>query len=198
MSYIAMIRHGPTEWTKEKRLQGRTDVPLSLSGRQRIRSWQLPIWAYEAHWEASPLKRARETARLLKGKSIAIQHCLAEMSWGDWEGHRYEDLKRNGGEAIGHYQTHGPNFRPPGGESPSDVLSRLRPWLVRAASRRRLTLAVAHKTVMNTLLAHATGWDMTGKPPIKIRWGQLIIFQVTSENYIQWVATHTPQIKGPR
>ncbi len=31
---IYIVRHGETVWNKEKRLQGRTDVPLSEYGRE--------------------------------------------------------------------------------------------------------------------------------------------------------------------
>ena len=31
---LYMIRHGQTEWNKEKRLQGRADIPLNAYGIQ--------------------------------------------------------------------------------------------------------------------------------------------------------------------
>lgn len=31
---LYMIRHGQTEWNKEKRLQGRVDIPLNAYGIQ--------------------------------------------------------------------------------------------------------------------------------------------------------------------
>lgn len=31
---LYMIRHGQTEWNKEKRLQGRADIPLNTYGIQ--------------------------------------------------------------------------------------------------------------------------------------------------------------------
>ena len=42
MSRIALIRHGPTGWNQQKRLQGQSDQPLSDEGRARVKTWRLP------------------------------------------------------------------------------------------------------------------------------------------------------------
>ena len=42
MTPLAMIRHGPTAWNEEHRLQGRADVPLSAVGVARVETWVVP------------------------------------------------------------------------------------------------------------------------------------------------------------
>jgi probable phosphoglycerate mutase len=42
MSLVALIRHGPTDWNAERRLQGRSDRPLSAAGRASVCRWRLP------------------------------------------------------------------------------------------------------------------------------------------------------------
>ncbi|HAM46589.1 MAG TPA: histidine phosphatase family protein, partial [Alphaproteobacteria bacterium] len=37
MTLLAFIRHGRTGWNAEKRIQGRTDIPLSDAGRAELR-----------------------------------------------------------------------------------------------------------------------------------------------------------------
>ena len=66
MTSLVVIRHGPTEWNAEGRIQGRSDVPLSAEGRATVSAWRMPagIGGPEWAWLSSPLQRARETAAL--------------------------------------------------------------------------------------------------------------------------------------
>ena len=38
MTALALIRHGPTSWNEEHRLQGQADIPLSADGRAKVRA----------------------------------------------------------------------------------------------------------------------------------------------------------------
>ena len=168
MTSLAIIRHGPTSWNEDKRLQGRADVPLSTKGRAAIAAWRLPFDASGFAWTSSPLCRAVETAEILGARNLVIEPRLTETDWGDWEGRRLAELRRELGEAMAENEARGLDFQPAGGESPRQVQARLRPWLGEVAARGDATIAVAHKGVIRTLLALATGWAMTGEPPVKL------------------------------
>ena len=173
MTSLVIIRHGPTEWNAEKRMQGRSDVPLSEAGRQIVQSWAVPDEFRGYRWISSPLGRAVETARLL-GAEPAVDGRLIEMSWGQWEGRRLPDLLVELGETMQQNQAKGLDFRPDGGESPRDVQSRIAPWLEELDCP---TIAVCHKGVLNALYALATGWDMKDKPADKLRDASAHLFQ---------------------
>lgn len=175
---LALIRHGPTTWTKEKRLQGHTDVPLSAEGREMVSRWRLPPALGEYDWVSSPLSRATETARLLGAPKLAIEPRLMEMSYGAWEGRRLADLRSELGMAMAENEARGLDFRPDGGESPRELQARLSPWLAEVARRRRPVLAVTHHGVIRALLSLATGWDMTGRPPRRLVWSAAQLFVV--------------------
>lgn len=88
MLYI--MRHGKTDWNAERRLQGRTDIPINDEGRlmaEKAREEYRDIHIDVCY--CSPLIRAKETAEiLLEGRDIPIitDERLVEMCFGIYEG----------------------------------------------------------------------------------------------------------------
>ena len=62
MTELALIRHGPTVWNGEGRLQGQTDIPLSDQGRADVRGWRLPAALQGFDMIVSPLPARRSRA----------------------------------------------------------------------------------------------------------------------------------------
>ncbi|GAB4359952.1 MAG: histidine phosphatase family protein [Kiloniellaceae bacterium] len=176
MSRLLLIRHGATAWNEAGRIQGRSDPPLSPAGRAAVAAWTLPPEAARAQWLSSPLARARETAEILSGGAVAQEPRLIETDWGEWEGKTLAALRAELGEAMAANEALGLDFRPPGGESPRDVQQRLRPLLAALAARGGTTVAVTHKGVIRAVYALASGWDLRGAPPAKLRDGCLHTF----------------------
>ena len=78
MTLLALLRHGPTAWTREHRLQGRTDLPLDAAGRATVIGWRLPSELRSFCWLTSPLARCTETTALL-GLHSEIEPRLIEQ-----------------------------------------------------------------------------------------------------------------------
>jgi broad specificity phosphatase PhoE len=112
---------------------------------------------------------------------------LTEMDWGDWEGFGLEELRDRYGEEYARNEALGVDFRPPGGESPRDVQVRVRRWLMSTAADRKSMIAVTHLGVLRAVLAAATGWDMTGKPPVRLQGDALHRFLVDERGIISIV-----------
>ena len=96
---IYIVRHGETEWNKERRLQGSTDIQLSENGRRLA---QLSAEALkDTHFDkifSSPLKRAYETACLFRGShqvDIIRDDRIRELSFGDYEGKNMKEMMNN-------------------------------------------------------------------------------------------------------
>lgn len=96
---IYIIRHGRTLWNKEQRLQGSADIELSDSGRApAIESSQN---MKDIHFDkifSSPLKRAYETACILRGDrelEIITDDRLRELDFGSYEGRTMEELNND-------------------------------------------------------------------------------------------------------
>jgi probable phosphoglycerate mutase len=165
---VLLIRHGPTSWNASGRIQGQTDVGLSPRGRAEVQRWRLPAAWAQARVLSSPLGRARETAVILTGRAPALDPRLSEMSWGRFEGRRLSELRAEAADAMAANEARGLDFRPPGGESPREVCARLQSLLVQLAADPRPVVAVCHKGVMRAALVLATGWDMRGRPPLRL------------------------------
>lgn len=166
MTRVLLLRHATTLWNLERRLQGRTDVPLCAEGRAEVASWRLPKWALRARAWTSPLLRARETAALLGRPEAEVEPRLVEMSWGLWEGRSVRELRRADAERVRALEVLGLDLEPPGGESPRAVAARLAPFLARLAALGGEHLAITHKGVIRAAYAWASGWDMRGEPPV--------------------------------
>lgn len=170
MTRLVVLRHAPTAWNRDKRLQGRTDVALDEEGVAVAARWRIePDWAgYRIL--SSPLGRARMTAAILfPDAEIGVDSRLIEMDFGAWEGKRLAELRADPGGDAAEREDMGLDFRAPGGESPREVQARLRPLLARLVELRRPTVLVTHKAVLRAIYALASGWPMIGKPPVKLR-----------------------------
>ena len=63
---IELIRHGQTDWNRDDRLQGSSDIPLNATGRaQAVETAALLADQGLAAIVSSPLARARDTARII-------------------------------------------------------------------------------------------------------------------------------------
>lgn len=178
MTWIALIRHAPTAWNAERRIQGRANVRLSEEGRAMAKSWRPPQALEPARWVSSPLLRAQETAQLMGVAQFSLEPRLVEMDWGRWEGQRLAELRDGRGEEMAANEARGLDFRPEGGESPREVQDRLVSWLADVAEGGRPMAAVTHKGVIRAIYARAADWDMTGPPPAKLAWDRAHVFSL--------------------
>jgi broad specificity phosphatase PhoE len=84
------LRHGETDWNVERRMQGRTDVPLNTNGlAQAARARDLLAGHEIATICTSPLTRARRTAEIVNekhGRELVVIDELSECGFGPHEG----------------------------------------------------------------------------------------------------------------
>jgi probable phosphoglycerate mutase len=176
---IALVRHGPTEWNDEGRIQGRLDMPLSAAGRAKMGALAPPKGFENVRAFASPLSRARETAELLGLRNVTLDARLAEHNWGQWEGlTRAEILARDGDDAF-ERAGRGIDFTPLGGESTRDLLARVRAFLRDTASDDAPAIAVAHRGVLRSAYAIATSWEMLTPMPDALDLSKALVLDVS-------------------
>lgn len=118
---IYLVRHGETEWNVLRRVQGSMDAPLTENGIQQARNVakRLAKEPFGAAF-ASPQLRAYRTAEMIVAEhpSLTLQKepCLREFSFGDWEGHKLDEMHLEEPEKWDCYQKTPSLFTAPHGD----------------------------------------------------------------------------------
>ena len=125
---LILIRHGETEWNRERRIQGHTDIGLSAAGLDQARQLATrlasePIRALYT----SDLARARETASLL-ADALALPPrmtpLLREVGFGAWEGLTVSELEARWPDEYAAWRQDSVTYRPPEGERIEELQQR--------------------------------------------------------------------------
>ena len=146
---IYLIRHGETEWSRDGKHTGVTDVSLTDHGRQTARSLQ-PVLAREQFVLVltSPLQRARETCELAGlAKDSRVEPDLLEWNYGDYEGLTTKQIQSaRPGWSVFHHGC-------PGGESPEQVAVRADRVLAKVRATDDNVALFAHGHILRVIAA---------------------------------------------
>lgn len=87
---LYITRHGQTDWNRDEKIQGKTDIELNDNGRKQAQTVadQLKDTTIDMIF-SSPLTRAVQTAQIINQThqlSIRLDDRLAERGFGDFEG----------------------------------------------------------------------------------------------------------------
>jgi len=148
---LLLARHGETDWNRELRIQGSSDIGLNELGRRQAQflAQELTDVELDAIY-SSDLSRARATAAAVAathGLEVSLDPRLRERSFGSWEGLTREDI----------------STFPPGsrhdGESDDEVRVRVLAAVEEIAANHpgQQVLIVSHGGALNTLWHHALG-----------------------------------------
>jgi broad specificity phosphatase PhoE len=156
---ILLVRHGETEWNRQRRYQGRSDSPLTERGVAQAQSIGrllgiLPDTA-SANIVSSPLGRARHTAKIIRehlpgSPELRIDDRLRELSLGSWDGLTYREIAARLPGVFDGDGRHEWYFRAPCGEPYETLSARLDEWLCAAAEAGPLVV-VTHGVVTRVL-----------------------------------------------
>ena len=178
---VVMVRHAVTAWNEAGRIQGRTDVPLGESGRRTLAGCRLPARFDSYRVYSSPLARAVETAVLLGLGPPVLDARLVEMDWGEWEGRTRTAVAAADPRGVARNESRGPDFRPPGGESPREVQGRVVDWARSVVPEASNVVVITHKGVIRATLGLACGWDLHSKVPVRLDWSRAHRFEFVAE-----------------
>ena len=150
---IALVRHGETDWSRDGRHTGLTDIPLTDHGREQAKDAARLVRRMDiVHARCSPLLRARETCALL-GLDVEaeLDADLVEWDYGDYEGVTTREIRES---APGWTVWSGGC---PNGETADAVAARVDRVIASARTTGGTTLVVAHGHVLRVLTARWLG-----------------------------------------
>lgn len=154
---LLVARHAPVDAPGV--CYGQKDVPATMSDEQAVEVFLDALargqWPFERATKvwSSPLRRCAGPATHLAsriGAAHVVDSRLSELSFGAWEGRRYDDLEREDPRSVARFfDGWAAGAAPPGGEGIVELESRVRAWLGQLAPG--VQLLVAHAGVVRAL-----------------------------------------------
>ncbi len=177
-----LVRHAQTEWSRDHRHTGRTDIPLTEEGRAHAETLA-PVLA-EHHFTlalSSPLVRARETAELAGfGERVAFRDGLMEYDYGAYEGISTEEIRK---ERPGWYLW---DDAVPDGETPDEVGARVDTVLDEVRGADGDVVCFAHGHVLRVLAARWLGQPAAFAGRLALSTGAICVLGYEREIPVLW------------
>jgi probable phosphoglycerate mutase len=160
MRSLVFLRHGQTDWNKQRLCIGQVDVPLNETGRhQATAAAKSAMLECVSGIVCSPLARAKETGKIvsnLTGLPLTLVDELKECRLGVWEGQVEESLSMFDPWLAGE--------TPDGAESWSAFCDRVVYGIELAFRSFERPLVVSHSGVLWALKTVA-GRSLANEPP---------------------------------
>ncbi len=175
---VVLVRHGETEWSRDGRHTGRTDIPLTPEGRRQASALAAPLRAWHfALVLSSPLQRALETCRLAGyGTQAQVRPDLMEWDYGGYEGLSSRQIAaQNPDWSL--WRDGGPD-----GETPADVGRRVDRVIAEIRRVAGDVLIFAHGHVLRVLTARWLGESPVGGRHYALQTATLSLLGYEHEN----------------
>jgi probable phosphoglycerate mutase len=145
---VWLIRHGPTEWSRDHRHTSVTDLPLLPEGEREAGELAERLAAVRFDLVlTSPRLRARRTAELAGFPDAEVDDDLAEWAYGDYEGITTEEIRETvPGWTVWSHPS-------PGGETADAVAARLDRVIERVRAVDGASLVFGHGHALRVFAA---------------------------------------------
>jgi len=156
-----LVRHGETDWNRERRFQGHADEPLNDRGRTQARALAEELaGAGIAAVYTSDLARARETAEIVSRRlgleAVPVRE-LREIDVGSWQGLTWPEIEARFPEGVAAWRERGHGWE--SGESYDELAERVLAALRRIAADHpgERVLVVGHGGTVRATRAFVDG-----------------------------------------
>ena len=186
MTELLLVRHGETDWNRDRRFQGHADQPLNETGRE-----QAQALAHELSDEGidiaytSDLVRARETAEIIAarlGVDVVALRELREIDVGEWQGLTWPEIEERYPAGAKSWQERGHGWE--SGETYEQlgerILAALRGIAANHPSGR--VLIVGHGGTVRATRAYIEGLSVAASRRRSRAIGNCEVFRVVTED----------------
>ncbi|MEN5082710.1 histidine phosphatase family protein [Bosea sp. TWI1241] len=189
---LFLVRHGETDWNREGRLQGGKDIPLNALGRMQAeeagrRLREIAPGFATLDYVCSPMQRAQETMTILRRElalpvaDYATDHRLRELTFGEWEGFTWREIRKSERELAQAREKDKWGFVPPGGESYRMLADRIGPALAAMAPD---TVMVSHGGVARAVLALIGAVSPAEAAKVEIWQGKILVVEGSKASWM--------------
>lgn len=171
MMNLHLIRHGETDWNKERRVQGQSESNLNETGRAQASALQDTILALNpSAVHVSSAVRTRQTAELLTA-NIDVPHQfrddLREIHLGPWETRLWDEVEAEAPLDVDNFRNQPHLFSLEGAESFQQLqdrgVSAIEAIIASEIANEHAgqILVVSHGAILKALLLHYAGVDLS-------------------------------------
>ncbi|PHS36128.1 MAG: histidine phosphatase family protein [Alkaliphilus sp.] len=163
MLRLFLTRHGETEWNVQRISQGRKDSKLTELGVGQAELLYGRLKNIDFNRIYSSISgRAVKTAEIVRGdKDTEIVKCekLMEISMGDWEGKKFDDIKKLYPERLSNFWEHPELYTTEDGETFYDVQVRVVEFIndIRRKHADGDFLIVTHGITLKVIMSYFQG-----------------------------------------
>lgn len=164
---LILVRHGETDWNRERRVQGHSDVALCEEGLQQAEEVAKALQREKiVAIYSSPLQRALQTAQAVaKYHSLPVETVedLKELDVGELDGLSFTEMRARYGDFLKQWAADAGPLRLPQGESLQELQERA--WKVveqiRGKHREGTVVVVSHNFALNSIICKAIGLSLS-------------------------------------
>jgi alpha-ribazole phosphatase len=163
---LYLVRHGETQWNAVNKIQGHSDIPLSLDGRRQAEKLEKLISNLNIDVVySSDLIRAVTTAEIILSElklPINKHQNLREINFGHWEGCTFKEINEKYQEAASRWRQDPDIINIPGGEKLSEVVQRTMAVIYSIINDHpdQNVLIVCHGGVIRAIICSIMGIDL--------------------------------------
>lgn len=184
---LILVRHGETDWNKQRRVQGLSNLGLNETGRKQADALARALRKEKVDViYTSPLRRARETARAISRfhrVEVVTIDGLKELDVGEVDGMTYEEMKVHHSEFFAKWMVDFTSVRLPGGgflpELQNECCSAIQDVVKRECetSVNRTVVAVTHFFPILSIVCNTLGVDLSHCRRLRLDVASMCVFE---------------------
>ncbi len=170
MSQVILVCPGSTDFDDSDRIQGGLDLPLNENGVAQVKELlaQLQDFKLEVIY-AAPDGSAKQTADEIAatlGIPLKTNEDLRNLNQGLWQGLQIDEVRRKYPRVIKQWEESPETICPPGGETISQAMTRIKKALHKPLSKNRAFAIVASDPAYSLIRQIILGHDDVTECPI--------------------------------